>query len=198
MSPYRIPLQPVPRKKIWLTPKMPILNIVSLIVFTSVLLYIAYLTFSGRLIQYPYPTQTSTLRFTPTSKSKSTNLPVKTNTPMFTATPLFIAPTAQPSATIAPTPDIWKDCNASYTSRLKVGDKAYVSNNPHLSNRLRAGPYINKKITGYIDPSEQVEILEGPSCSNQWVWWKVRSLKNGEIGWTSEGDVNNYWLVPMK
>ena len=59
-------------------------------------------------------------------------------------------------------------------------------------------PYIDADIIGFIDPGEKIEIIKGPSCSNQWVWWKVKSLKNGEIGWTSEGDAENYWLVPVQ
>ena len=43
---------------------------------------------------------------------------------------------------------------------------------------------------------ERMRILEGPVCANKWVWWKVRSLKSGLEGWTSEGDKDKYWLVP--
>jgi hypothetical protein len=41
-----------------------------------------------------------------------------------------------------------------------------------------------------------MEILDGPACKNQWVWWYVRAEKNGLVGWTAEGDAENYWLVP--
>jgi hypothetical protein len=141
---------------------MPMLFFISIISLIGVFLSAIPLTITGLLMRHPYPTQTLTYRLSATSKPTSTNLPVKLSTPISTATRLFITPTILPSVTSTPTPDIWSKCNASYTSRLQVGDKAYVSNNPHLSNRLRAGPYIDKKIIGYIDPGEQVEIIEGP------------------------------------
>jgi hypothetical protein len=122
------------------------------------------------------------------------NIPFKEQTK--TKTPTILPITHPPTST--PTTDIWKGCNSIYKSRLNVGYKAFVSNNPPLRNRLRAGPYTSESIIGYIDPGEKVEILKGPSCSNRWVWWKVKSLENGEIGWTSEGDESNYWLVPLK
>lgn len=138
---------------------------------------------------------------TPTKKSPtitSTSRPIQpTKTPKNTATRTKIpSPTKTRTSTRSSTDDIWKDCTASYKSRLNVGDIAYLSSTPNLRNRVRIMPYLDREIIGYIDPGEEVEIIKGPSCSNLWVWWKVRSLETGLVGWTAEGDENNYWLIP--
>jgi len=195
MSTSRVPQLPLPRIVIWLTPKRPLLWILLLTFVIGIVLCSVSVFIIGVVKQHPAipsalmisPTLTTTARRE--TKANTLTMLTITRSPKSTLTP---------RAAMTSTVDVWKNCNAGYISRLKVGDKAYVSNDPPLRNRLRSGPYINESITGYIDPGEQVEILKGPSCSNQWVWWKIKSLKNGEIGWTSEGDLNNYWLVPVK
>jgi hypothetical protein len=62
---------------------------------------------------------------------------------------------------------------------------------------VRTLPDPESPITGYLDVSEKVEILEGPVCSSTWIWWRVRSLEKNLSGWTAEGDAEYYWLVPM-
>jgi hypothetical protein len=93
--------------------------------------------------------------------------------------------------------DKWAACHASYQSRLEVSDKANVSTSSDLPNRVREGPYLTSDIVGRIYPGEEVIIIEGPSCSNDMVWWKIRSIDTGLIGWTSEGEKRTYWLVPL-
>lgn len=119
----------------------------------------------------------------PTSKISPSPTPTKrkTNTPRPTSTPTFD----------------WSTCHADYVSRLKIGDKAYVSKDPPLANNVRQRPYTEATILGRIQPGEEVTIIDGPSCSNRWVWWKVRAKKNGLTGWTSEGDASAYWLIPI-
>lgn len=92
--------------------------------------------------------------------------------------------------------DAWAACHVSYQSRLDIGSDAYVADYPDIPNRVRKRPYSNAPIIGKIYPGEKIEILDGPSCSSNMIWWKVKSLETGLIGWTSEGDTNNYWLVP--
>lgn len=109
------------------------------------------------------------------------------------ATGSLVEPTVVPS----PTPRIvlWKPCADAATSRLKVGDLAYVTKDPPLPNRIRKEPDTSADILGYIVPGGSMEILEGPTCANGWVWWKV---KNADYtGWTPEGDKETYWLVPL-
>jgi streptogramin lyase len=92
----------------------------------------------------------------------------------------------------------WQPCPAAYPSRLRVGDLATVSKDPPLPNRLRAEPNTSSTILGQVEAGGEVGIVDGPVCSNNWIWWKVRTTKAGQGGWTSEGDENNYWLVPER
>jgi Bacterial SH3 domain len=124
---------------------------------------------------------------TPTSHfSTTTRATTPTNTP---------APTQTPTLTSTESP--WDACPGSYLSRLHIGDRAYVSFDPPLPNRVRSDPGKDGKIIGRIQPGEEVKIFDGPACENGWVWWYVRSKETGLIGWTAEGDYENYWLVPL-
>jgi hypothetical protein len=101
--------------------------------------------------------------------------------------------------TVVPTPTTrvvqWKPCSDAPTSRLKLGDIAYVTKDPPLPNRVRQEPNREAEILGLIRPGGGMNILDGPACGNGWVWWKV---KNADLeGWTPEGDFDTYWLVPL-
>lgn len=103
------------------------------------------------------------------------------------------------AATVVPTPTarmvLSKPCPDAATSRLKIGDIAYVTKDPPLPNRIREEPNVDSEIMGLINPGGGMEILDGPACSNGWVWWKV---KNADYeGWTPEGDLETYWLIPL-
>jgi hypothetical protein len=189
----RTPILPEPREEIWLSPKNPrALAAIVLVVVLVIGLFLVVAVGAGNPPSTPIPT---IVKITPQrTKTKTPVSVINTNPPVSTKS---AKSTKMPTSTITLTPDLMKDCNASYKSRLKVGDKAYVSETPPLRNRLRSGPYVTNSIIGYIDPGEQVDIIKGPSCSNRWVWWKVKKA-NGEIGWTSEGDESNYWLVPLR
>lgn len=105
-----------------------------------------------------------------------------------------------PTPTIAATPDSspWQACSdAVFLSRIHVGNTVEVSSNPPLANRIRRDANLDSDVIGYIDPGEQAVVLDGPKCSNQWVWWKVRANSDGLEGWTAEGDAENYWLAPV-
>jgi hypothetical protein len=87
-------------------------------------------------------------------------------------------------------------CSGAPETRLEVGDTASVSLVPPDPNIVREGPGKDEDKIGKIQPGERVTILEGPECADHLVWWKVKSLKTGLTGWTAEGDMKNYWLVP--
>ncbi len=102
-------------------------------------------------------------------------------------------------ATVIPSPTprvvIWQPCPDGPLSRLKVGDLAYVTKDPPIPNRVRKEPNREADIIGHINPGASMEIIEGPACSDGWVWWHI---KNADLnGWTSEGDKETYWLVPL-
>lgn len=114
------------------------------------------------------------------------------------STPNQVVNTPTPSVIATPDASPWQACtDAVYLSRLHVGNTVEVSSNPPLANRIRRDATLDSEVIGYIDPGEQAVVLDGPRCSNKWVWWKVRASSDGLEGWTAEGDADNYWLVPV-
>jgi hypothetical protein len=108
------------------------------------------------------------------------------------------ADTPLPEVTIVPTSGPWQACSgAAYLSRLHIGDKAEVSADPPVANNVRSEPSLSATLLGQIQPGEDVTIIDGPGCSGNWVWWKVRSLITNLEGWTAEGDNTTYWLIPL-
>ena len=97
-----------------------------------------------------------------------------------------------------PVSEPWQACTpGDYLSRLHVGDTVKVSEDPPLPNRVRDSAGTEGEVLGHLQPGEQALILEGPGCANQWVWWRVRSTQTGLEGWTAEGDLDGYWLIPV-
>jgi hypothetical protein len=101
--------------------------------------------------------------------------------------------TATPKADDGP----WQACPNIYESRLRVGNIARVTEYPYLPNRVRSGPGTDFPVLGYVEPGEEVEIIQGPECANNWVWWRVRSQSTGLDGWTAEGSAEYFWLEPV-
>jgi serine/threonine protein kinase len=87
-------------------------------------------------------------------------------------------------------------CTGAPDTRLQIGDHAHVAVEPPLANRVRKKPSKKGTIIGNIQPGDRMEILDGPECNNQWVWWYVRAERTGLSGWTAEGKAGEYWLVP--
>jgi eukaryotic-like serine/threonine-protein kinase len=123
--------------------------------------------------------------------------------------PPSLAPTLPPTFTNVPSPTLvpsqtpslkptWFPCTGTYASRLHSGDRAFVSYDPPLANRVRAQPNIAATIVGMVQPGEQMDIIGGPICSDQWIWWQIRTLASGVTGWTAEGDKAGYWLLPLQ
>lgn len=104
-----------------------------------------------------------------------------------------LQPTVIPSPTARVV--IWRPCPDGPTSRLKVGDIAYVTKEPPIPNRIRKEPNRQGEILGLINPGGSMDILDGPVCADNWVWWKV---KNADLeGWMAEGDADTYWMIPL-
>jgi serine/threonine-protein kinase len=171
----------------------------------------------GYFALYPSPQATPLLSATALAQT-ATALALQVNNPwtptlMTPASPTglpslepTLTPSSLPSATEVPTlaptasdtPNAtWQPCPGTYPSRLHVGDRAFVSTDPPLPNRVRTQPNTDSPVLGFLQVGEKIEILEGPYCGGQWIWWRVRSLESSMAGWTAEGDQSNYWLVPL-
>ena len=129
-----------------------------------------------------------TLTFSPTLQPSSTLSPSATPVPSPTPSSTFVVP-ANPT---------WVPCPGTYPSRLYAGSQAFVSYDPPLANRVRTQPNGVAPVVGFIQPGEKVAIIGGPICSDEWIWWQIRSLQSGMTGWTAEGDKQGYWLVPLQ
>lgn len=112
--------------------------------------------------------------------------PVPTNTP--------IEPTSTPTYDPAAAPIYYplEDCVAS---RLHIGDRAMVSlvGGP---NGIRYGRDLYEDtVFAYAQPGQIIDVVNGPWCSRGWIVWQVR-LADGQVGYTPEGNGNEYWLFP--
>jgi len=87
-------------------------------------------------------------------------------------------------------------CVNAPPTRLRVGLFVFVNPDPPLPNNVRSDAGKTNSLVGDIQPGQAMKILEGPKCADGWVWWKVRALETELVGWTAEGDQQNYWLIP--
>jgi hypothetical protein len=104
-------------------------------------------------------------------------------------------PTITPFPTIpGTTGDI---CPGSPTpGRLAAGMLAFVTPGG-VANRVRDLPSKQTgKIIGYMPPGTQFLVIGGPTCDpdDQIRWWQINF--NGLIGWTAEGEKQEYYLAP--
>lgn len=84
-------------------------------------------------------------------------------------------------------------CPGFMVSRLVVGESGRVSDD--LPNNVRQEPNTNSRRTGEIPSGGQFSILAGPMCGENLAWWLVDY--NGLVGWTAEGQGEEYWLEPV-
>ena len=90
----------------------------------------------------------------------------------------------------------WKPCGSSLISHLKKGDRATVTTVYDSGARIRAGAGQSYDRLGSIPPGQGMDILDGPVCSEGYIWWNVRSDGNLS-GWTVEGGDGEFWIVPV-
>lgn len=132
-------------------------------------------------------------RIAPQAEASSTDTP-KVSTVTSTSTKTR---SPQPSAT-KPGKYPWNPCRGAPLSNLHQGDRAYVGHDPPLPNRVRDKPnWDTGLIVGRIFPGEEIEIIDGPRCNNSVVWWMVSSQDKDLVGWTAEGDHDDYWLIRL-
>lgn len=124
------------------------------------------------------------------------------------ATPLPTTPTPEPSPTLAPGPT-YIDQTSPYNvpiyyplpgcagSRLHLEDMAFVA---QIDKVMRI--YNTRNIA--FDPGmramelgEEMEIIEGPTCNNGWLLWRVKTVNDEIRGWVPEGNGEVYFLLPV-
>jgi|GEM_PF-1861700 len=143
----------------------------------------------NKIVEYYDTNTSSTNSLTEQSIQTSTSVPQPTQPKI---------PTVTRVASVDVPPEHQTNCMDAPSSRLRVGDRAYVSYDPPESNHVRVKPYNGAGILGKMPPGETMVILDGPICASGWVWWLVHSEQQTELsGWTPEGNPNTYWLVPL-
>jgi serine/threonine protein kinase len=83
------------------------------------------------------------------------------------------------------------DCPNVQASRLLVGELARVTFTGG-ANRLRTSTSTESELVASIPEGGSFTVLEGPRCADSFAWYRVDY--NGAVGWTAEGDEDEYWL----
>lgn len=104
---------------------------------------------------------------------------------------MLITPIAMPTNALTKMPMAFS-CPGAPQSRL-IGQTGGRSTQGGLPLRVRASPGKNGKFLGNLKNGESFQILDGPSCQNGMVWWKISA--NVE-GWVAEGDSKQYYIEP--
>ncbi len=157
---------------------------------------------SASTVMTPLPSEpppTATMALAPASTATST-APAAASATATTESTTEPSPTVSPQITSATatkaTISTEVACAGALPTRLQLALYAYVNPDPPLPNNLRQEAGENSPLTGEIQPGQAMKILEGPKCVDGSVWWKVQTLETNLVGWTAEGDGQNYWLVP--
>lgn len=109
-------------------------------------------------------------------------------------------PLLQSTPTITPQPTIPGStgdvCPGSpIPSRLAEGMRAEVEPGG-VANRIRSEPDTEAEVVAQMLPGSSFLVIGGPECDDdlQLRWWEVDF--DGEIGWTAEGEDEEYYLCP--
>ncbi len=140
-------------------------------------------------------TKTPTITRTPTV----TKMPTVTKTPRpatFTATPVPLPTTANPVPAF--------NCPGALPSRLRVGMIViYNSGKDQYRLAVRSSPDQQSDILVVFSPAQfpRLEIISGPACNERpglgnWIWWQVRVVDSGIVGWAIESTTNAYYMNP--
>ena len=86
-------------------------------------------------------------------------------------------------------------CVGTPDTRLSVGGRGRVSNEDTRPLNVRSGPSTEFRILGRLEVLEHFDIVDGPECGGEYVWYLVRSL-TGLEGWVAEGVGGLYFVEP--
>lgn len=87
-------------------------------------------------------------------------------------------------------------CPNAQRTRLKLNGFAFLTYDPPVPNRVRIGPGLGYDAKGLVKPGQVMQIINGPICSGESVWWKVVVKYTELTGWVAEADSEQYWVEP--
>lgn len=99
--------------------------------------------------------------------------------------PPTATPEAEPTATFTPTP--------MPGTALAIGQPARIAAPGGLN--MRQTPSTSGAIVTYLAGGQVVDVIAGPSEGDGYIWWQLDD-RNGNQGWTAEGDGETAWLSP--
>ena len=112
-------------------------------------------------------------------------IPTPTPVPTITLTPVITLPTPRPVS-----------CPGAPDQRMLVGGQGAVcTQNDQVVMRL--GPSRSQPVIIGLRPGTGFTVIDGPSCADNWSWWKIRT-GDGLTGWISEGGdtTDPYYICP--
>ncbi len=141
----------------------------------------------------PFVTATHT-PFVKANKPSATPRPTYTLQPTYTPLPTYtprpphivvVTPTFTPSPTLPY--GYVKVCAEAPPSPFEVGRLGYICNNSKIL--LWSKPSVRSHVNGSIEPGTRFEVLGGPECGEQRVWWRIRLIEEhlpNLTGWMPE------------
>jgi hypothetical protein len=89
-------------------------------------------------------------------------------------------------------------CPGAPPQRMVINWRGYVCTRRE-SVHLRVDHMSSADVLASLLPGTQFTVVDGPSCSGNWSWWKIQ-LDNGMTGWVSEGgdESDAYFICPLE
>ena len=137
-----------------------------------------------------------------TTRANSAQADAPTSTPDRHATDSAATVVANQTQAAQATPtslhgSLWRPFPHCGESRIRVGEWTRVSLYPPDANRVRDEPSMQTgQIVGHAKPGTVLQVLGGPECEGRMIWWWVRTQDGSLEGWTSEGEIGEFWLDP--
>jgi uncharacterized protein YgiM (DUF1202 family) len=108
---------------------------------------------------------------------------------------LFSNPTSTP--TLSPSPIPTKDPCRFFTSRVYRGEKVYTANVLNKNLNIRKLPSLSAPIITSVQNGTELQILNGPICSDSLMWWEASTINGSVRGWIAEqNSAGTYYIQP--
>jgi hypothetical protein len=88
-------------------------------------------------------------------------------------------------------------CPGAPSIRVDVGDLVRVTTTDGSPLFLRSSPRIDNNAIDSLTRGMQLRIVDGPVCSDNFSYWKVKIPGTSSIGWVAEGNFSLYFIEPI-
>jgi hypothetical protein len=85
-------------------------------------------------------------------------------------------------------------CDNGLKTRLILHERGRITDDDERPSRIRNGPGTNFEILTTINNNEVFVVIEGPRCSDQYTWYRIRYRQH--VGWIAEGEPGLYYVEP--